>query len=145
MTTTKMSGTAQKLASKSSRGGQSRRMVDLQISHISVWSATRISFLVALGFSLAGVILSFLLWILVSQLGVFNALNDLLSTTASGSSSSSVDIAKVFSLPRILGFSVLGGIVNLVFGTLLGTVSSWLYNICVKLVGGIELHFTNSR
>ena len=141
------SSTAKKLASKTAGAKQNRRTVDLQISHIGLWSATKTSFLVALGLSLAGIVLALVLWLLVSRLGLFNALNDLLSATGSagGSSSGSVDIGKVFNLGRIMGFSMLAGLVNLVFGTLLGTVMAWLYNVCVLLIGGVEVHFTNPR
>lgn len=141
------STTASKLASKTASTKSKRRTVDLQVSHIGLWSATKISFLVALGLSLAGIVLAFVLWLLASQLGMFNALNDLLSTMGTGGTASSggVDIGKVFNLGLIMSFAMMGGLVNLVFGTLIGTVSAWLYNVCVMLVGGIEVHFTNLR
>ncbi|MFT8637303.1 MAG: DUF3566 domain-containing protein [Pseudoclavibacter sp.] len=141
------STTASKLASKTASTKSKRRTVDLQVSHIGLWSATKISFLVALGLSLASIVLAFVLWLLASQLGMFNALNDLLSTMGTGGTASSggVDIGKVFNLGLIMSFAMMGGLVNLVFGTLIGTVAAWLYNVCVMLVGGIEVHFTNLR
>jgi hypothetical protein len=141
------STTASKLASKTASTKSKRRTVDLQVSHIGLWSATKISFLVALGLSLASIVLAFVLWLLASKLGMFNALNDLLSTMGTGGTASSggVDVGKVFNLGLIMSFAMMGGLVNLVFGTLIGTVSAWLYNVCVMLVGGIEVHFTNLR
>ena len=142
-----MTTTARKLASKTGGDNRTRRSVDLQVAQIGLWSATKVSFLVALGFSLAGLVMSLAIWLLVSQLGVFNALNELLTTVGTGGAGtgSSVDIASVLSLGRIMGFAALAGLVNLVFGTLLGIVTAWLYNVCVKLVGGLEVHFTNVR
>lgn len=141
-----MSNVAQKLATKAASSRPSNRKVVLQLTQIGFWSAAKISFIVSLGLSIAGVVATMVIWLLVSKLGVFSSINDLLSTVgSSGSGNSSVDVAKIFTFGRIMGFALLAALVNLVMGTLFGAVFSAVYNACVKLVGGTELHFTSKR
>jgi hypothetical protein len=56
----------------------------------------------------------------------------------------SYSIMDQFSLGQVLGFSIVVGILNVVVGTVLGAIVSVLYNLSVRITGGLLVGFTNN-
>ncbi|WP_051224876.1 DUF3566 domain-containing protein [Pseudoclavibacter soli] len=135
-----MNSTAQRLTGKSSDGG--RRLVHLRLVNINVLSAAKVSLLVSLGLAIAGIVVAFVLWLLIAQLGLFAPINELFATTTSDGAE---NIAKIFSFGTVLGLAVLGGIVVVIFGTLVGALFAVIYNAVTRVVGGLKLTFTNAK
>jgi hypothetical protein len=126
-----MDAVASKLARKSAT---SNRQVRLSLRYISVWSAAKVSFLCGVGLGLVGSVGVILLWVALSQLGVFGQLNTLFSGT-SGSSGISIGIGQA------LGVAALIGPVDTIAATIAGTVAAALYNLGVRVMGGATLGF----
>lgn len=98
--------------------------------------------LVSIALAIVGLVLALLTWLFVSQLGLFQPINDLLSTT---SSDGAENVARIFSFGRVMGLSVLAGIVTIIFGTLFGGLCAVIYNAIARIVGGLKLTFSNVR
>ncbi|MFU0804903.1 MAG: DUF3566 domain-containing protein [Pseudoclavibacter caeni] len=128
--------------STANRPAQGRRLVHLRLVAVNVWSAFKVSFLVSIALAIVGLVLALLTWLFVSQLGLFQPINDLLSTT---SSDGAENVARIFSFGRVMGLSVLAGIVTIIFGTLFGGLCAVIYNAIARIVGGLKLTFSNVR
>lgn len=120
----------------------SRRLVHLRLSGINAWSALKVSFLLSLALMIVELVCSFVLWLFVAQLGMFQPINDLLSTTTSDGSE---NVARIFSFGRVLGLSLLAGVVTVIFGTLGGGLMAVIYNAVARIVGGVKLTFSNVK
>jgi hypothetical protein len=135
-----MSSVAEKLQRKTKRPVGTRQ-VRLRLVYVDFWSMVKLSFLVALAGSIVIVVATALVWVILNQTGVFDQLNKLLRDVTGQSNYSIMD---QFSLGQVLGFSIVVGILNVVVGTVLGAIVSVLYNLSVRITGGLLVGFTNN-
>ncbi|MGA0567783.1 DUF3566 domain-containing protein [Rathayibacter sp. KR2-224] len=136
-----MSSVAERLAKKSSSRKGPAKQVRLRLVYIDFWSAVKLSFLVGLCLAIISIVGAFLIWIVLDQTGIFDNLNSLFKDI-SGTSGS--DLKSILSLGTVMGFSIVVAILNLVVTTALGAVCSLLYNLSVKITGGLLIGFTNN-
>ena len=135
-----MSSVADQLARKSSRRPAAKQ-VRLRLVYIDFWSAVKLSFLIGLCFAIIAIVGSFLIWMVLNQTGIFDNLNSLFKDI-SGTSGS--DLKSILSLGTVMGYSIVVAILDLVVTTALGAVCSLLYNLSVKITGGLLVGFTNN-
>jgi hypothetical protein len=135
-----MSSVAEKLQRKAKRPVGTRQ-VRLRLVYVDFWSMVKLSFLIALAGSIVIVVATALVWVILNQTGVFTQIDDLLKDVTGQNSYSIMD---QFSLGQVLGFSIVVGILNVVVGTVLGAIVSVLYNLSVRITGGVLVGFTNN-
>ncbi|WP_144761403.1 DUF3566 domain-containing protein [Curtobacterium sp. 9128] len=135
-----MSSVAEKLQKKAKRPVGTRQ-VRLRLVYLDFWSMVKLSFLIALAGSIVIVVATALVWVILNQTGVFTQIDSLLKDVTGQNNYSIMD---QFSLGQVLGFSVVVGILNVVVGTVLGAIVSVLYNLSVRITGGLLVGFTNN-
>ncbi|AIV39071.1 MULTISPECIES: DUF3566 domain-containing protein [unclassified Curtobacterium] len=135
-----MSSVAEKLQKKAKRPSGTRQ-VRLRLVYLDFWSMVKLSFLIALAGSIVIIVATALVWVILNQTGVFTQIDALLKDVTGQNSYSIMD---QFSLGQVLGFSVVVGILNVVVGTVLGAIVSVLYNLSVRITGGLLVGFTNN-
>lgn len=135
-----MSSVAEKLQKKAKRPVGTRQ-VRLRLVYLDFWSMVKLSFLIALAGSIVIVVATALVWVILNQTGVFTQVDALLKDVTGQNNYSIMD---QFSLGQVLGFSVVVGILNVVVGTVLGAIVSVLYNLSVRITGGLLVGFTNN-
>lgn len=134
-----MSSVADKLAKKTTRKPPGKQ-VRLRLVYIDFWSAVKLSFLVAVCLAVVNLVASFLVFTVLSSTGIFEQVNSLVQDVAGAGT----DLRTFFSLGNVMGFAVIVSLLNLVVTTALGAVVAVLYNLSVKITGGILVGFTNS-
>lgn len=134
-----MSSVADKLAKKTNRKPPGKQ-VRLRLVYIDFWSAVKLSFLVAVCLAVVNIVASFLVFTVLSSTGIFEQVNSLVQDVAGAGT----DLRTFFSLGNVMGFAVIISLLNLVVTTALGAVIAVLYNLSVKITGGILVGFTNS-
>jgi hypothetical protein len=117
----------------------SSRQVRLTLRYVSVWSATKISFLFGIGLGIVSGIALLALWGVLNQLGAFTQLNSLLSGSSAGSSS----IVGTIGFGQALGIAALLGPLNTIGSTFVGMVGAALYNLGVRATGGATVGFSS--
>jgi hypothetical protein len=123
-----------------SRPGVSQaRKANLVISRIEPWSVMKFSFLISLVLWIVMFVAVALLYYAMSSLGVFGALQRTLASVTSSQTSAGVDLTKWTSAPRVLGYTMLLGAVDVVLITAISTVGAVIYNLVTHLGGGIEV------
>ena len=115
------------------------RRANLVLARLEPWSVMKFSFLMSLVCWLILFVAVTLLYYALSGLGVFAALERTLSSITSTQSSTGVNLTKWISAPRVLGYTMLVGAVNVVLITALSTVGAVIYNLVTHLGGGIEV------
>jgi len=135
-----MSSVAERLQRKSQRSVPTKQ-VRLKLVYIDFWSAVKLAFLVTICLGIVTVVLSVLVWVVLNITGIFGALDGTLGDILGDENFS---IASTFSLPTVALFSFVVAIINIVVGTALGAVTAMLYNLSVRLTGGLLVGFTNN-
>jgi len=131
---------AEKLQKKSGRR-TSAKQVRLKLVYVDFWSALKLSFFVALALGIVTVVVAALLWIVLNSTGIFISLDGILGDLFGDPTFS---ISKDFSFTTVMSFSAIIGLLNTVIFTVLGGVAAVLYNMIVKITGGLLVGFTNA-
>jgi hypothetical protein len=126
---------------KAVSGRKPPRKAHLQVARFEPWSVMKFSFIMSLVCFLVLFVAVAVLYVILSWLGVFDALSNTIHDLTSNDQGKSggLNPASWFSAARILGYTALIGTLNVLLITALATVWSVIYNMAADLVGGVEV------
>ena len=133
-----MSTVADKLAKKSS-SKTSAKQVRLRLVYVDFWSAVKLSFLAAVALAIVTVVATFLVYMVLQTTTVLSKLDDLLKAF-----DDSFTLSTYVGLPQVMAFAAIVAILNLVVVTVMGAVVAGVYNLMVKVTGGLLVGFTSN-
>jgi len=134
-----MSTVADKLAKKSS-SKTSAKQVRLRLVYIDFWSAVKLSFLAAVALAVVTVVSFFLVFMVIQTTGLITRFDDFFQTISDGG----ISISAFVGLPQVMAFAAIIAILNLIVVTVLGAVVAGIYNLAVKVTGGLLVGFTSN-
>lgn len=137
-----MTSVADRLAQKTSRRTASKQ-VRLRLVHIDFWSCVKLAALLAVCLAVIGVVMTFVVWTVLEQTGVLDSVNKLLNDVTGSENSTGVQVSSFVNLGGLMLFSLGVGLLNLVVLPALAAVTAFIYNLTVKVTGGLVLGFTN--
>ena len=135
-----MTSVAEKLQRKEQRKVATKQ-VRLKLVYLDFWSVVKLSFLIWLCLGIALVVMSVLVWIVLNSTGIFIQLDDTLQDILVDEN---FHVADTFGLIQVGVFALVVAILNTVVGTVLGAIAALLYNLSVRLTGGLLVGFQNS-
>jgi hypothetical protein len=135
-----VSTVAEKLQRKSQRQAPTKQ-VRLKLVYIDFWSAVKLSFLVAICGAILLLVATLFVWIVLNSLGVIQQVDSVFSDIIGDDATS---LTSVFSLGQVMFFASIVAVLNVVGGTAIGAISALLYNLSVRLTGGLLVGFTNN-
>ena len=135
-----MSSVAEKLQRKSQRATATKQ-VRLNLVYVDFWSAVKLSFLISVCIGIVQIVATFLLWIVLNSTGIFGQLTSVLVDILGDPSFSVLDS---FSLVKVMLFTAVVALLSVVVGTALGAIAAVIYNLSVRLTGGLLVGFTNN-
>ncbi|HEY8317596.1 MAG TPA: DUF3566 domain-containing protein [Amnibacterium sp.] len=138
-TTSSASSVGEKLSLKSTRPSQPKQ-VRLKLVYIDFWSAVKFSFLISAAIGVVIFVAVVLIWTVLASTGVFDQISKL-AGDVSGQKNFSIN--SVVSFAQVMGFTLVIAALNVVVGTVLGAIACLLYNLSVRVSGGILVGFTN--
>jgi hypothetical protein len=117
------------------------KQVRLNLVYIDLWSAVKVSAMVAVAISVAVFLTVILSWLLLSAVGVIGALEgvigDILGDGGGG-------VLALLEVGQVLLLAFVGALINVVSLTVLGSVGAVLYNAIARYTGGLTVGFTNT-
>ncbi len=134
-----MSTVADKLAKKSSHK-TSAKQVRLRLVYIDFWSAVKLSFLAAVAIAIITVVSYLLVYMIVRTTGLVDKLDEFIRAFSDGS----ISITQFLGLPQVMAFAAVIAILNLIVVTVMGAVVAGIYNLAVKVTGGLLVGFTSN-
>ena len=134
-----MSTVADKLAKKSTHR-TSAKQVRLRLVYIDFWSALKLSFLAAVALAVITIVSFLLVYLVVRTTGVLSTVDDLFQSISDGG----VSLETYIGFPQVMAFAVVVAILNLIVVTVLGAVVAGIYNLAVKITGGLLVGFTSN-
>jgi len=135
-----MTSVAEKLQRKEQRQA-STKQVRLKLVYIDFWSAVKLSFLIWLCLGVALIVAAILVWVVLYSTGIFATLD---ATLRDILVQPDFSIATQFGIAQVGLFAVIVALLNTVIGTALGAIGAMLYNLSVRLTGGLLVGFQNS-
>ncbi len=134
-----MSTVAEKLQRKSQRQVPTKQ-VRLKLVYIDFWSAVKLSFLVAICGAILLLVATLFVWIVLNAQGVIAQIDSVFSDILG----EDAGLVSLFSLGQVMLFATIVAILNIVVGTAIGAISALLYNLMVRMTGGLLVGFTNN-
>ncbi|GAA3935152.1 DUF3566 domain-containing protein [Microbacterium soli] len=134
-----MSTVADKLAKKSTRR-TSGKQVRLRLVYVDFWSAVKLSFLGAVALAIVTMVSFFLIFMVLQATNVLAQTGEFLDTLTDGA----VDLQSLVGLPQVMAFGAVVSILNLIVFTVLGAVVAGIYNLAVKVTGGLLVGFMSN-
>ncbi len=134
-----MSTVADKLAKKSTHKTNAKQ-VRLRLVYVDFWSAVKLSFLAAVALAIVTVVSFFLIFMVVETTGLIGRVDEFFTSFSDGG----VSIRSFIGLPQVMAFAAIVAILNLIVFTVLGAVVAGIYNLAVKVTGGLLVGFTSN-
>jgi hypothetical protein len=123
---------------RSSAPRRGPRRARLRLTRIDPWSVMKTAFLLSVAFGIVTVVSVFIVWTVLGGAGVWESINATVEDVL-GSEAGNFDVTDYISTSRVLGFTMLVAVVDVVLLTAIATLVAFLYNMAAALLGGIEL------
>ena len=131
------SKTAAKRATKV--GKKAPRRARLRLTRIDPWSVMKTSFLLSIAFGIVTVVSVFIVWTVLGAAGVWDSINATVQDVVGDEAAGTFDIENYVGISRVMGFTMLVAVVDVVLMTAIATLGAFLYNMAAALLGGVEV------
>lgn len=125
-------------------GDTEPRKVKLTVSRVDPFSVMKISFMLSVAIGVAALVVVAVLWVMLSSMGVFSAINDSLNELQAGTSPERrISVIEFLGFGRVISLSVVIAVIDVILMTAIATITAVIYNICSALVGGMHVTLTD--
>ena len=115
------------------------RRARLRLTRIDPWSVMKTAFLLSIAFGLVTVVSVFMVWSVLGAAGVWDSINQTVQDVVGGEDAGTWDVEKYVGMSRVMGFTMLVAVVDVILITAIATLGAFLYNMAAALLGGVEL------
>ena len=136
---TQTGSTAPRPATTATPRPRGSRRARLRLVHLDPWSVMKTSFLLSIAFGIVVVVAVAVVWSVLGAAGVWDSINQTVSDVMGGDSAQTFDVQNYVGTSRVLGFTMIVAVVDVVLITAISTLSAFLYNLAAALLGGIEV------
>ncbi|WP_371616851.1 DUF3566 domain-containing protein [Streptomyces sp. NBC_00454] len=130
---------AQRKPRPGTRTAPRTRKARLRVAKADPWSVMKVSFLLSIALGVCTVVASVVLWMVMDAMGIFSSVGGTISEATGSNESNGFDLQSFLSLPRVLIFTSVISVIDVVLMTALATLGSFIYNLSAGFVGGVEL------
>jgi hypothetical protein len=120
-------------------GKRPPRRARLRLTRIDPWSVMKTAFLLAIALGVVTVVSVLMVWTVLGAAGVWDSINQTVQNILGGESAGDFDIENYVGTSRVLGFTMLVAVIDVVLITAIATLGAFLYNMAAALLGGIEV------
>jgi hypothetical protein len=122
---------------RSKKKGIGPRRVRAMVTTVDPWSIMKLAFLLSIAVGIAFVVATSIVWEYLNSQGVFASINEQITTILD--TESKPTFLQFTDKNKIMSVVILLSVVNTVIMTALATIGAILYNMIVKLVGGVYI------
>lgn len=130
---------AQRKPRPGTRTAPRTRKARLRVAKADPWSVMKVSFLLSIALGVCTIVASVVLWMVMDAMGIFSSVGGTISEATGSNESNGFDLQSFLSLPRVLIFTSVIAVIDVVLMTALATLGSFIYNLSAGFVGGVEL------
>jgi hypothetical protein len=115
------------------------RKARLRMTHIDPWSVMKTAFLLSIAIGIVTVIAVAMVWSVLGAAGVWDSINKTVQEVIGGETGTAFDVEDYIGTTRVMGFTMIVAVVDVVLITALATLGAFLYNLAATLLGGVEV------
>ena len=115
------------------------RRARLRLVHLDPWSVMKTSFLLSIAFGIVTVVAVAVVWSVLGAAGVWDSINKTVQDVLGGESATTFDVENYVGTSRVMGFTMIVAVVDVVLITAIATLGAFLYNLSAALLGGVEV------
>lgn len=115
------------------------RKARLRVAKADPWSVMKVSFLLSIALGICTIVAAVVLWMVMDAMGVFSTVGGTISEATGSNESNGFDLQSFLSLPRVVIFTSVIAVIDVVLATALATLGAFIYNLSAGFVGGVEL------
>jgi hypothetical protein len=122
--------------------GTSRRSIRkarLRLVQVDAWSVMKTAFLLSIAIGIITVVAVAVIWSVLGAAGVWDSINSMVQQTVGSDSTTPFHIQDYVGTSRVLGFTMIVAVVDVILITALSTLGAFVYNLAATLVGGVEV------
>ncbi|MTE19984.1 hypothetical protein F0L17_12830 [Streptomyces sp. TRM43335] len=115
------------------------RKARLRVAKVDPWSVMKVGFLLSIALGICTIIAVAVLWMVMDAMGVFSAVGGMVSEATATDDGGGFDLQNFLSLSRVLTFTSVVAVIDVVLVTALATLGAFIYNLSAGFVGGVEV------
>ena len=115
------------------------RRATLRLARIDPWSVMKTALLLSLAFGIVVFVAVAVVWSVLDAANVWDAVNRSIADVVGGQSGANFDVQNYIGVQRVLGFTALVAVADVILLTAIATLSAFLYNLAASLLGGLEV------
>ena len=120
-------------------GPRKVRKAHLRLAHVDPWSVMKAAFLLSIAIGIVTVVAVMVIWSVLGATGAWDSINRAVTDVVGSETSDSFNIEDYLGMSRVMGFTLIVAVVDVVLLTVLATLGAFLYNLAAVLLGGVEV------
>ena len=124
---------------KGSKSARRTRRAQLRLVQVDAWSVMKTSFLLSIALGIVLVVAVAIIWSVLGAAGVWDSINSIVQQAVGNDNGTQFDITQYVGTSRILGFTMIVAVIDVILITAIATLGAFLYNLSAALLGGIEV------
>jgi hypothetical protein len=125
--------------------GKQVRQAKLRLVQVEPWSVMKASFVLSVAIGIVTVVAVGIVWSVLGAAGLWDSVNSIVRDSIGSDSGTPFQIQKYVGTSRIIGFTMIVAVADVVLITAIATLGAFLYNLAATLVGGVEVTFAEDR
>ena len=121
------------------------RKARLRLVQVEPWSVMKTSFLLSVALGIVTVVAVAIVWSVLGMAGLWDSVNSIVRDSIGDNTGTPFEIQKYLGTSRVLGFTMIVAVLDVILITAIATVGAFLYNLAATLLGGIEVTFAEDR
>src|SRR3954463_10578270 len=114
------------------------RRARLRVTHVDPWSVMKTAFLLSIALGIVTVVAVAVVWSVLGAAGVWDSIDRIVGDVV-GETGNNFRIEDYLGMSRVMGFTMIVAVVDVVLVTVIATLGAFLYNLAAVLLGGIEV------
>jgi hypothetical protein len=121
------------------------RRARLRLVQVEPWSIMKTAFLLSVALGIVTVVAVGIVWGVLGAAGLWDSVNTIVQDSIGDSSGAPFEIQKYLGTSRVLGFTMIVAVADVVLITAIATLGAFLYNLAAGLLGGVEVTFAEDN
>jgi hypothetical protein len=122
----------------SSRPTARVRKARLRLTHIDPWSVMKTAFLLSVALGIVTVVAVAIVWSVLGAADVWGSIDKSVNDVL-GDTSNPFRIEEYVGMSRVMGFTLIVAVADVILVTVIATLAAFLYNLAAALLGGLEV------
>src|SRR5690349_13032291 len=126
-------------ATRPSRQKRPPRRARLRLTRVDPWSVMKTAFLLSIALGVVTIVSVLMVWSVLGAAGVWDSINTTVRDIVGDQADTPFTIQDYLGTDRVIGFTMLVAVIDVVLLTAIATLGAFLYNMSAALLGGIDI------